>query len=51
MHSKKEKTVLKAFIGSILILLIPMTSFGQEAKIHSHNDYLHKAPFLGSLCQ
>jgi len=45
MHSKKQKTVLRAFIGYIMILLIPLASFGQEAKIHSHNDYLHKVPF------
>ena len=45
MQDKHQKTVFKAFIGAILILLIPMESIGQLAKIHSHNDYLNQAPF------
>tara|TARA_R110002124_G_scaffold287328_1_gene472922 strand:+ start:12067 stop:13899 length:1833 start_codon:yes stop_codon:yes gene_type:complete len=40
-----KKAAILAFIGYLIILLIPLVSFGQEVKIHSHNDYLQKAPF------
>tara|TARA_R110002049_G_scaffold83795_3_gene213221 strand:- start:839 stop:2671 length:1833 start_codon:yes stop_codon:yes gene_type:complete len=40
-----KKAAILAFIGYLIILLIPLVGFGQEVKIHSHNDYLQKAPF------
>ncbi|WP_339714846.1 alkaline phosphatase [Cyclobacterium amurskyense] len=40
-----KKAAILAFIGYLIILLIPLVSFGQEVKLHSHNDYLQKAPF------
>ena len=40
-----KKAAILAFIKYLIILLIPLVSFGQEVKIHSHNDYLQKAPF------
>tara|TARA_R110002050_G_scaffold70515_2_gene151917 strand:+ start:425 stop:2257 length:1833 start_codon:yes stop_codon:yes gene_type:complete len=40
-----KKAAILAFIGYLIILLIPLVGFGQEVKLHSHNDYLQKAPF------
>ncbi|WP_339924499.1 alkaline phosphatase [uncultured Cyclobacterium sp.] len=45
MRSKKQKKVLMALIGTVLIFSVPLASIGQQAKIHSHNDYLQNAPF------
>ena len=40
-----KRTVFIIQIGILSLLLISIPSYGQQTRIHSHNDYLHNAPF------
>jgi alkaline phosphatase len=40
-----QQTAIKTLFGFLTILFLSGPSFGQQKRIHSHNDYLHNAPF------